>query len=300
MIATMAPRGHIAHTTATLTPCGDYLLSAGTAEFGNGTTTVLRQIAATVLDAPFERLRLRHADTDAVRHDTGAFGSAGITVAGKALHGACVALTQRMLTLAAALTGTAAADGAVGPDGVRTPAGLVDFARIVASAPADERTPDGLTAAGTEFGERRSLSFNVHAVRVAVDASTGEVRVLQSVQSADAGYVMNPAQCRGQVEGGAAQGIGSALYEEVYVQDGRVVNPVFRQYRVPQFADVPVTEVYFADTHDALGPFGAKSMSESPYNPVAPAVGNAIARALGRRPYEQPFSRDRVWRLMQG
>jgi len=57
--------------------------------------------------------------------------------------------------------------------------------------------------------------------------------------------------------------------------------------------------VYFADTSDDLGPFGAKSMSESPYNPVAPAIGNAIARALGRRPHVQPFSRDRVWRLAQ-
>ena len=74
---------------------------------------------------------------------------------------------------------------------------------------------------------------------------------------------------------------------------------MFRLYRVPQMADIPVTEVYFADTSDDLGPFGAKSMSESPYNPVAPAIGNAIARALGARPFEQPFSRDRVWRLAQ-
>jgi putative selenate reductase molybdopterin-binding subunit len=137
-------------------------------------------------------------------------------------------------------------------------------------------------------------------VRVAVDPETGSVRVLQSVQAADAGFVMNPAQCRGQVEGGAAQGLGSALYEEVLIDDrGAVVNPVFRTYRVPQSADVPDTEVYFADTYDTVGPFGAKSMSESPYNPVAPAVGNAIARALGRRPYQQPFTRERVWRLAQ-
>ena len=74
---------------------------------------------------------------------------------------------------------------------------------------------------------------------------------------------------------------------------------MFRQYRVPQFADIPVTEVYFADTSDDLGPFGAKSMSESPYNPVAPAIGNAIARALGTRVFEQPFSRDRVWRAVR-
>ena len=110
---------------------------------------------------------------------------------------------------------------------------------------------------------------------------------------------MNPAQLRGQIEGGVAQAVGSALYEEVLVENGAVQNPVFRVYRVPQFADVPETEVYLADTSDTVGPFGAKSMSESPYNPVAPAIGNAIARALGKRPFHQPFTRQRVWRLAQ-
>ena len=63
-------------------------------------------------------------------------------------------------------------------------------------------------------------------------------------------------------------------------------------------ADIPVTEVYFAETSDDLGPYGAKSMSESPYNPVAPAIANAIRRAIGVRPVEIPISRDRVWRLV--
>ncbi len=298
MIATMAPRGHIAHTTATLRPDGTYLLGVGTAEFGNGTTTVHRQIAASVLEAAPERLELWNADTDAVGHDTGAFASAGITVAGKALHAACLALRERMLGVARSLTG--AAEGRLADDGVHTPERVVGFAEIVDAAPAAFRTAQGLTADGREFGDLRSLAFNVHAVRVAVDPETGAVRILQSIQAADAGFVMNPAQCIGQIEGGVAQGIGSALYEEVLVgADGAVVNPVFRQYRVPQSADIPDTEVCFASTNDALGPFGAKSMSESPYNPVAPAIGNAIARALGRRPYEQPFTRERVWRLAQ-
>ena len=68
---------------------------------------------------------------------------------------------------------------------------------------------------------------------------------------------------------------------------------------MPQFADIPVTEVLFADTYDELGPLGAKSMSEAPYNPVAPALANAVRDALGRRPHELPMSRDRLWRLMQ-
>lgn len=300
MIATMAPFGHFAHTTATLRADGTFLLRAGTAEFGNGTTTVMRQIAASVFGVGHERLELWHGDTDAVAHDTGAFASAGITVAGKALHAACVTLLRRMRAIAAALSGSADDDAPLIADGVRTSAGTVPWERIIAAAPADQRTPDGLTADGSEAGDQRSLAFNVHAVRVAVDPETGSVRLLQSVQAADAGFVMNPAQCRGQIEGGAAQGIGSALYEEVLADEGRVVNPVFRQYRVPQFADIPVTEVYFADTADDLGPFGAKSMSESPYNPVAPAIGNAISRAIGTRLYRQPFSRDRVWRALQG
>lgn len=300
MIATMAPRGHIAHTTATLRPDGTYLLRVGTAEFGNGTSTVHRQIAATVLDAPHDRLELWAADTDAVRHDTGAFASAGTTVAGKALHAACTALRRRMVAIAAELAGGDADDAGIVASGVRVGDEVVSWERIVAGAPAEHVDGQGLTADGAEFGDLRSLAFNVHAVRVAVNPETGTVKVLQSVQSADAGVVINPAQCRGQIEGGAAQALGGALYEEVMLDDGVVQNPVFRTYRVPQFADVPDTEVYFAETDDSLGPFGAKSMSESPYNPVGAAIGNAVSRALGRRGYELPFSRDRVWRLAGG
>ncbi|MFT4233588.1 MAG: molybdopterin-dependent oxidoreductase [Microbacterium sp.] len=271
MIATMAPRGHIAHTSASLEADGTITIRTGTAEFGNGTTTVQRQIAASVFEVPQARIRLEHADTALVEHDTGAFASAGTTVAGKALYAACLALREKIVTAAAA--------SSYSPD-------------LLRHVPL-------LAAMGAELGEHRSLAFNVHAVRVAVDPETGAVRILRSVQAADAGFVMNPAQCRGQIEGGVAQGYGSALYEEVQTQDGRVLNPAFRTYRVPQSVDIPDTEVLFADTNDALGPFGAKSMSESPYNPVAPAVGNAIARALGRRPFHQPFTRDRVWRLLQ-
>jgi len=295
MIATMAPRGHIAHTSATLRPDGTYLLRVGTAEFGNGTATVHRQIAATVLDATPDRLELWAADTDAVRHDTGAFASAGTVVAGKALYGACLSLKRRMIAIAAELSGADAAEAEVTASGISFAGETVTWARIVEAGGAD-----GLTADGAEFGEVRSLAFNVHAVRVAVDPETGTVKVLQSIQSADAGVVINPAQCRGQIEGGAAQALGGALYEEVYLEDGVVQNPVFRTYRVPQFADVPDTEVYFAATDDTLGPFGAKSMSESPYNPVGAAIGNAVSRALGCRGYELPFSRDRVWRLAGG
>ena len=156
-----------------------------------------------------------------------------------------------------------------------------------------------LRGTSSEDGAVRSVAFNVQAFRVAVSTLTGEVRILQSIQAADAGVVMNPAQCRGQIEGGVAQAIGTALYEEVQLDGaGTVTTSVMRNYHVPLLADLPVTEVYFAETSDELGPYGAKSMSESPYNPVAPALANAVRDAIGIRPYELPMSRDRIWRLM--
>ena len=130
---------------------------------------------------------------------------------------------------------------------------------------------------------------------MAVNPVSGEIKILKSVQAADAGFVINPMQCRAQVEGGVAQALGAALFEEMVIDgNGRVTNPTFRNYHLPNFADIPRTEVLFADTHDDLGPFGAKSMSESPYNPVAAALGNAIRDATGVRFYRLPFKPDRI------
>jgi CO/xanthine dehydrogenase Mo-binding subunit len=106
----------------------------------------------------------------------------------------------------------------------------------------------------------------------------------------------NPMQCRAQVEGGVVQALGAALFEEVVVDDnGRVTTTTFRNYHLPAFDAIPRTEVLFAKTNDTLGPFGAKSMSESPYNPVAAALGNAIRDATGVRFYQLPFKPDRIF-----
>lgn len=296
-IATMAPRGHFSSVNVRLTPSGGYEVGIGTVEFGNGTTTVHTQIAATALATTPERITLRNGDTDAADYDTGAFASAGTTVAGKALYAAASSMRELILDTVFQLTGEV---GALGEHGVQTSAGLVRFGDIIAAAPAQYRAGDGIQTTGAETGELRSIAFNVQGFRVAVNTETGTVKILQSVHAGDAGTVVNPAQCRGQVEGGVAQGIGSALYEEIMIDEsGRVSTPTFRLYRVPQMADIPETTVLFAETADDLGPYGAKSMSESPYNPVAPALANAIRRAIGVRPYELPMSRDRVWRLAQ-
>lgn len=289
MIATIPPRGHFADAALSLRADGRYELSVGTAEFGNGTTTVHQQLVATVMNSTTDRIRIRQSDSDVCGYDTGAFGSAGIVVAGRAVLAACEALRAEITYAAAELTGTDPKKCVVGPHGVQCATRLVTFGELALP----------MTATGHHDGTPRSVAFNVHAFRVAVNPDTGEVRILQSVQAADAGVVLNPEQCRGQVEGGVAQAIGSALYEQMHIgADGTVLTRTLRNYHIPQLADVPRTEVYFADTYDELGPLGAKSMSESPYNPVAAALANAIARACHIRPRELPMTPARIWRAL--
>jgi CO/xanthine dehydrogenase Mo-binding subunit len=269
MLDSIPPGGHHAHAKIAQRAGGGYTLSVGTAEFGNGTATVHRQLAAQALGARPGEIELRQSDTDLVRHDTGAYGSTGTVVAGLA-------------TLRAAER----------------------LASLIAARPLADETLAGETGAGapllsaeaTSDGTPRTVSFNVQGFRVAVRPATGEIRILHSVQAADAGTVINPRQCRGQVEGGVAQALGAALYEHMDIDvTGRVTTRTFRAYHLPQFGDVPRTEVHFARSSDPLGPLGAKPMSEAPFNPVAPALANAIRDATGRRLTELPFTRDRVF-----
>ncbi|MGR7997383.1 molybdopterin-dependent oxidoreductase [Xanthobacter sp. ZOL 2024] len=290
MIDTIPPRGHQSHAALRLLANGTYELKVGTAEFGNGTTTVHLQIAATVLNTTPDRIHIHQSDTDHVAHDTGAYGSTGTVVAGLATQRAAEALTETMLAAAAARRGLSADQCRLEGDAV-----LCDDTRL----PLTELAALGLAAQGRADGSPRSIAFNVQGFRVAVHPSTGEIRILRSIHAADAGVVVNPMQCRGQVEGGVAQALGAALCERSVVDaEGRIANPTFRGYHIPAFADVPRTEVFFAETTDRIGPLGAKSMSESPYNPVAPALANAIRDATGVRLTATPFVADRLYRAV--
>ena len=260
MIDTAPPGGHHAEARITLAHDGLFDLCVGTAEFGNGTSTVHRQVAAEILGTTPDRIRLHRSDTDLIGHDTGAYGSTGVVVAVRATERAARALAETI-----ALNG---------------------------------KTP-GLAATRRADANPRSLAFNVHAIRLAVNPETGEIRILRSIQAADAGRVLNPMQCRGQIEGGVAQALGAALHEIVHIDHGTVTNPAFRNYHIPAWADVPPTEIFFADTHDAHGPLGAKSMSESPFNPVAAALANALTDATGIRFTTPPFTADRVWAALR-
>lgn len=296
MIDTIPPRGHRAESRIRLTGEGIFELRVGTAEFGNGTTTVHGQIAASILNTAVEHIHIRQSDTDLVSHDTGAFGSTGTVVAGSATRDAAEDLKGLILDFAASLVGAPRSECVLGEGRVEVQGARIALRDLAAKA---AQACVKLSGIGNSKGSPRSVAFNVQGFEVAVHRRYGEIRILRSIHAADAGTVINPMQCRGQVEGGVAQAIGAALYEELTIDDsGKVANPTFRGYHIPTFADTPVTEVHFAKTYDRIGPLGAKSMSESPYNPVAAALGNAIRDATGVRLYQTPFRADQLYRLV--
>jgi CO/xanthine dehydrogenase Mo-binding subunit/aerobic-type carbon monoxide dehydrogenase small subunit (CoxS/CutS family) len=268
LLDTIPPGGHPGRAVVAERQGGGYAAFVGTAEFGNGTTTVHRQLVADALGCEPDDVVVFSSDTDRTGHDTGAYGSTGIVVAGTASVRAARALAEAI----AARAESGADDGKL------------------------------LEAEGFCDGLSRSVSATVQGFRVAVCPGTGTVRVLQSVQAVDAGTVLNPVQLRGQVEGGVAQALGAALFEEVRIAaDGVVTTRALREYHVPVSADLPRTEVLFASSaRDPYGPHGAKPMSEAPFNPVAPALANAVRDATGVRLTALPLRRDVVYGALRG
>jgi putative selenate reductase molybdopterin-binding subunit len=287
------PTEHRSGALMALRPDGTYHLSVGSTEMGNGSITSHRQIAAAVLGASADAIDIINADTDLCPYDSGTFGSTGTVVAGKAVNLTAQALRDNILDFASRRTG-------MERSACRLEAGTVVCGE-------QQIALVDLYAAGSKAGHRfeakrraylspRTVAFNVHGIRLAVHRVTGEIRILHSVHAADIGRLINPMQCRGQIDGAIAMGFGWALTEKmVYDDRGKMVNPALRNYRIPAFADVPRTQVFFADTYDAIGPLGAKAQGECAINPVAPAIANALANATGVRFVHLPFTPDRIF-----
>jgi CO/xanthine dehydrogenase Mo-binding subunit len=272
---------------------GTYHLANGATEMGNGTITSMRQVAAAILNTTASRIDIINADTDLTPYDTGTFSSVGTSVSCKSVSLAAEDLRDNLLKIASEFTSTPLKECQLIDGDVRCGSRTISLAELFASAP-DAR--HRLSVMRKAYGSPRTTCFNVHGFRIAVNRITGEIVILQSVHAADAGTILNPMQCRGQIEGAVAQGIGSSVFETmVFDASGKLVNSVFRNYRIPAFADIPRSEIFFADTYDAYGPLGAKSAGETPIIPVAPALGNALTDATGIRFDTLPFSADRIF-----
>jgi CO/xanthine dehydrogenase Mo-binding subunit/aerobic-type carbon monoxide dehydrogenase small subunit (CoxS/CutS family) len=293
MLESGPPTEHRSGAEMRLLADGSYHLAVGSTEMGNGSTTSHRQLAASVLGTRAGQIAIINGDTDKTPYDTGTFASTGTVVAGQAVQKTALALRDVLIDFASRHFGCAPADCRLQDDAI------ICGNRTIALAE--------LHAAGAKVGDRfevrrkaylspRSVGFNVQGARVAVHRVTGEIVTLQSVHAADIGRLINPMQCRGQIDGAIAMGFGWALYEKmVYDANGTMLNPALRDYRIPAFADVPRSEIYFADTYDKVGPLGAKAQGECAINAVAPAIVNAVADATGVRFTSLPLSPERIF-----
>lgn len=298
MADTSPPTEHRSGARLRLKTDGSYEISVGTVEMGNGTVTAHAQLAATVLNTTIDKISIVHADTSKNMWDTGAFASQGLYVSGKAVVFAAQGLCDYILTYASTKYNVPKDACALEHGIVRVGAESITLEVLAQQARADGQA---LHYSQRAYGSPVSAGWNVHGVRLAVNRITGEVRILKDVHAVDAGTLVNPMQLRGQMEGGLMQGIGWAL-TEWFQQDGEggVENANLRMYRMPNFADAPRVEVHFADVDVSgeAGPFGAKGMAESPINPVAPAIANAIADATGVRFRELPFTPPLIYKAL--
>jgi CO/xanthine dehydrogenase Mo-binding subunit len=294
--------GNHAQALVKLLPSGRAIVSAAAVEIGQGATTTLSRIAAETLKLPIEWVRYGAIDTDHTPLDNGTHASCGTVVTGIAVMQAATDARGQVLGFAAERLGCTADELALDNWTVRRGnfahplepmiaehfggAGFEFIGRGMVKVPNDPKAP---LAAAAMFWMPCWVGAEVE-----VDCETGKVQIVHLVVGADAGHRVNPAACRGQVEGAALQALGQSLFEELRYEGGEPINATPLKYRVPLATDLPDHYESFTLEHGGPGPFGAKGLGESGMLGVAGAIANAIHDAVGVRLTEIPFTPERV------
>jgi len=282
----------------------------GAADIGQGAETVIGQIVAEELGVLIEDIRVTAADTGITPLDPGTFGS-GVTVrAGNAARLAAISAKQKLFQFVAEKLEANAAD-LVAKDRQIFVKGSPDKGLTLAQAlkgyqyadmpmpivgrgswmaPASE--PTTLFKEDGNFAP--NYSFMTQAAEVEVDLHTGRVKLLKMVTAHDCGRPINPMLVEGQLEGSVVGGMGQALYEDVIVEKGQVMNPSFLDYGFPTFLEMPEIEAIEVKTDDPIGPFGAKEAGEGTQLSPAPAIVNAVYDAIGIDFMELPITPEKI------
>ncbi|MGB3210749.1 MAG: molybdopterin cofactor-binding domain-containing protein [Desulforhopalus sp.] len=274
---------------------GFFTLSHSASDMGQGSDTILCQIAAEVLDIEMDQLVVSSFDLDTLPYDPGAYASSGAYVTGKAALVAAEDMKKQMRAAAARFLKVDVAS-------VRYEAGTFtaqDNRTMTLSELAAKLCSfagmDLLIAKGTFGGDTSPPPFIAGFAEVEVDLETGEAQVTDYVAVVDCGTVLNNNLARIQVEGGVVMGIGLGLYEEVrYSNKGRLVSNSFMDYKIPSRVDIHGIRVAFEESHEATGPFGAKSIGEVVCNTPAPAIAQAIYNATGVCFRELPVTAEKI------
>jgi putative selenate reductase molybdopterin-binding subunit len=275
---------------------GSFNVMTGASDIGQGSDTVLAQIAAEALGVGLDKIIMHSADTDVSVFDYGAYASSTTYISGKGVELAARDARRQILAVAADL--------------LTIPAEQLSIHDSVIWA---DEAPTKLTIADiaheTLYGNHRQQilgkgDFSIHDspapfyaqfAEVEVDIETGQVRVTRLVNVLDLGRAINPALASGQVEGAVTMGLGYALSEEIKLDEkGRVRNPGFVDYKLFTTMDMPQMTTILVEDPEPSGPFGAKSAGEVPINGPAPAIANAIFDAIGVRIRDLPITPEKI------
>jgi CO/xanthine dehydrogenase Mo-binding subunit len=281
-------------------------VATGTSEMGQGSETVLAQIAAEELGVPFAAVRVQRTDTALAPFDRSTGASRSTTLQGRALIAACDDVRARLHDMAAAVA----------------PGGSIEDAREHGGIVIDDEFHSWgrLLHRYFEIGDCEAVGIghvrragdleqlpvfwesSIVMLRVVVDHETGEVRVLDLNAVADVGAAINPAMVEGQDMGAAVQGLGPALFEHLVYDGEELANGSPLLYRVPRFMDIPRRmSSSLIENGDGVGPYGAKGAGEGAISATAPAVAAAVADATGaERIRTLPLTPERVWRAIRG
>ncbi|WP_332751761.1 xanthine dehydrogenase family protein molybdopterin-binding subunit [Hydrogenophaga sp.] len=287
---------------------GRALLLSGEADMGQGAMTMLSQVVAHELDIPLAHVHVSTPDTDSAPFCIGSLASRVTMAAGNAAIVAARLARDKLFALATEQLGVAV-------DTLEMAGGLVR----VRENPAQQRTlaelarlhiwrhgGEGILVTGswdaqTEMHDDQvfgniapAYSFAAQAVEVEVDTETGRVTVLDSFVSDDCGKAFNPLAVHGQSNGAAAQAISWTLYEQLQLEEGRLVNGNFADYNMATADALPTLRSGIVESNDPNGPYGAKGASETAILPGAPAIANAVYDAVGVRITDLPITPQKV------
>jgi carbon-monoxide dehydrogenase large subunit len=291
-------------------PSGAVTVSVGIQSHGQGLETTLAQVAGDELGIPYDQIKVRHGDTELCPYGMGTVASRSMVMAGGAVHGAAVRLAEKIRRIAAANLGcepgdVRLADGSVTGNG--TSFTIEKVARIayleLHALPKDIEPGLEVLFNYRPSVETGAFSAGVHAAKVAVDLDSGAVELLDFVVAEDCGKVVNPLIVDGQILGGAAQGIGQALYEEIrYADDGQPLTVTLANYLIPGAVEVPAVRILHRETLSPFTVFGMKGLGEG--GAIAPpaAIANAVSDAL--KPFgvdvrEVPIRPADIWNALQ-
>ena len=293
------PEIDMAAATIKMNEDGSFNLLVGATDIGTGSDTILAQMAAEVLGVPLVKIVVTSSDTDMTPFDVGAYASSTTYVSGNAVVKAAKNVRGQIAAVAAELLGCEVGQVELRDEQAVGPSGSVSLERVCRRA-MYEAGQFQIAATESFVPHESPPPFLANFAEVAVDETTGQIKVLHYVAAVDCGVVIHPKQAEGQVEGSIVNGLGYALHEEMIISSrGRVRNPSLFDYKIPGALDIPRIDVILVDSYEPTGPMGAKSVGEIGINGPIPTLANAIYDAVGIRLHETPFTAERVLSAMK-